>query len=277
MSLKKKIKITSVRVYLNNLAYISPRRAGDWAIKLFSLPQKGRLTEDDKAYLQSATESVFYFQDVKIQTYKWQGGEKTVLLVHGWESNSARWQWLIPYLKAENYTIIALDAPAHGASGSPYFNAFLYAEMIAKVIKETQPSAVIGHSVGAYASIVAASKTPENAIEKLIIMAAPCNLRHIFDKFFRILKLNTRVQKSYYKTFYRILGKTVDEVTALHFIPKIKAKGLLIYDKKDDIVALDESFKIQAHWADSDIFVTDNLGHSLQNDIIYNKITAFLK
>ena len=277
MSFKKKIKIGAVRAYLNNLAQISPRRAGDLALKLFSSPQKGRLTEEDSSFLSFAEHFTDTVNGINIQTYTWRGGDKTVLLVHGWESNSARWQWLIEYLKAENYTIVALDAPAHGGTGSQYFNAILYAEMIDKVIQRVQPFVVIGHSVGGFAAALAVSKTAFKDIEKLILVAAPCNLRHIFDKFFSVLKLNKKVQIGYYKAFEKIVGKTVDEVTVQHFIKNIAAKGYLIYDKMDDLVAIQEGIDIKKHWNDTEMFTTEGFGHSLQHENIYKKIIEFLK
>ena len=50
-------------------------------------------------------------------TYRWLGKKETILLAHGWESNSFRWKDLIVKLDtALDYNVIALDAPAHGRS-----------------------------------------------------------------------------------------------------------------------------------------------------------------
>lgn len=277
MSFKKAIKIAAVRVYLNNLAQISMRKAGEAAIKLFALPQKGRLTADDSTFLNTSEKHIDHAAGFPVQTYKWHGGDKTVLLVHGWESNSARWKWLIEYLKAENYTIVALDAPAHGATGSDYFSAILYADMINAVLKRVQPYAVVGHSVGGFATALAVSQSNVKSIQKLILVAAPCNLRYIFDKFFQVLKLNKKVQIGYYKAFERIVGKSVDKVTVQHFIPKIESKGYLIYDTQDDLVPISEGFNIKKHWNGAEIYTTEGLGHSLQHEDIYKKIIEFLK
>ena len=51
--------------------------------------------------------------------------------------------------KADN--IVALDAPAHGTSGSKIFNAVLYSKFIEVVCKEFKPSILMGHSVGGMA------------------------------------------------------------------------------------------------------------------------------
>ncbi len=277
MSFKKKMAIEVVGAYLNSLAHVSTPRAGKLAIKLFATPQKGRLTSEDSVYLDSAVKYVDKFNDIDIQTYTWQGGDKTVLLVHGWESNSARWQWLIPYLKAENYTIVSLDAPAHGASGSKYFSAALYADMIEKVVNRVQPFAVIGHSVGGFSAAFSLFKMENSNIEKLILVAAPSNLRQIFDKFFTVLKLNKKVRAAYYIEFQRYFGKSVDEVTIEHFMGKISAKGFLIYDKMDDLVSINDAYALENKWKGSKKLITEGLGHSLQHEEIYEAIVGFLK
>lgn len=276
MSFKKKMAIGVVGAYLNSLAHISPLRAGKLAIKLFASPQKGRLTPEDSIYLTTAKAHVDKYDDVAIQTYTWQGGDKTVLLVHGWESNSARWQWLIDYLKAENFTIVALDAPAHGASGSPYFSAALYAKMIQKVVERVQPNAVIGHSVGGFSVAYSVYQMTDTPIEKMILVAAPSNLRQIFDKYFDVLKLNKKVRANYYIEFERYFGKSVDEVTIEHFVSRIETEGLLIYDKHDDIVAVQDATKIKTQWNNAEMMITEGLGHSLQHKEVYEAIIRFL-
>ena len=69
-------------------------------------------------------------------TYYWEGNNKTILLAHGWESNSFRWKNLITELQRYGYSIVALDAPAHGDSGSKMFNAILYSEFINMLLKD---------------------------------------------------------------------------------------------------------------------------------------------
>ena len=71
--------------------------------------------------------------------------------MHGWESNSGRWKNIIQRLQQEQYNIVALDAPAHGASGSSSFNAILYSKFITVVSKNFKPNFFIGHSVGGMA------------------------------------------------------------------------------------------------------------------------------
>src|SRR5690606_34599252 len=104
-----------------------------------STPRKGKLNDEETDYLKSAAQKTIIYETISIKTYCWSGKKDTVLLVHGWESNAFRWKDLIEILKAADYNIIALDAPAHGDSGSKIFNAVLYSECINMVIRHFKP------------------------------------------------------------------------------------------------------------------------------------------
>ncbi len=139
--------------YLNVLSYVSANYAANKALHLFSTPRKGSLKKMHQEFLNTAVKEVLYYDDLPIATYNWEGEKQTILLVHGWESNSARWKKKIKHFISNGFNIIALDAPAHGGSGSKVFNALLYSEFINIVVKRFNPKIVIGHSVGGMASV----------------------------------------------------------------------------------------------------------------------------
>src|SRR6056300_562050 len=84
---------------INSIAFFCPAYAGQIAVKLFSTPRKGKLEPEQKNYLKSASQNTLHYKDLNIKTYHWKGTKETILLVHGWESNSARWKELIALLK----------------------------------------------------------------------------------------------------------------------------------------------------------------------------------
>jgi hypothetical protein len=112
-----KVQIAAVRVYLNSLSAFSEKKAGNITIRLFGSPRKGLLLGADTEFLKSAKWETLQLNGHNIQTYHWAGTGARVLLAHGWESNSARWKPLISLLQAQNYDIVAMDAPRHGATG----------------------------------------------------------------------------------------------------------------------------------------------------------------
>ncbi len=115
---------------INVIGLFSKKSAARLALYLFTTPRRGRLTEKQYDFLGTSFREELTVNSIPVMTYRWLGKGKTILLAHGWESNAARWQYLIEPLRKLDYNIIALDAPAHGKSGSKRFNAVLYADFI---------------------------------------------------------------------------------------------------------------------------------------------------
>jgi len=79
-----------LRRLLNGTARVYRRGAGKMAYYFLTNPR--RLADDpgtDK-FLQEAEQSDFVFGDQNIHCYHWPGTGPSVLLLHGWESSSAR-------------------------------------------------------------------------------------------------------------------------------------------------------------------------------------------
>ena len=269
--------ITTLRIGLNTLSYFSKEKAGEEGFKIFSKPRKGKLTEENKSFLDTALKEGFAYNHLDIQTYFWKGdSEKKILLVHGWESNSARWKPLIQHLQNKKFTIIALDAPAHGASGSDYFDVILYAEMVNVVAQKFQPAIILGHSAGGYATSFFYNKYRPDFVKKMVLLSPVSDNRVIFNLFFNYLGTTKRVVDGFYAYFKKKYGDPENLVVS-EFSKDFSVKALIIHDKKDDVVPFEQSEKINASWKNSELFLTENLGHSLRNEIVYKKVLDFIE
>ena len=100
------------------------------------------------------------------ETYNWDGEKETVLLLHGWESNSFRWRNLIGHLKREGYRVLAFDAPAHGHSSGSLFNVIRYTECTQTIVSRYNPDYIIGHSVGGMTAVYHQYRFPGNSLKK---------------------------------------------------------------------------------------------------------------
>ncbi|RZJ67534.1 MAG: alpha/beta hydrolase [Flavobacterium sp.] len=192
----------SIGLYINVLSYINPKKATRLAYKFFSEPREGRLLKDSlPAVLQDAQAEMITHNDAIFQVYTWPGNETKVLLVHGWESNTSRWEDFMPYLKRSGCTIIAIDAPGHGLSSGNEFNIPRYGEFISVVADKVKPQYLIGHSLGGATALYYQSHHPDNSIEKLVILGAPCDLSTIVTNYIGMLGLNDRVFRLMEKHF----------------------------------------------------------------------------
>ncbi len=275
--LKQKIKVSLLRNYINTLAYFSETKAGEMTSKLFFTPRKGKLTDDNRQTLSSATWETLMLRDMKIQTYHWAGDKPTILLAHGWESNAARWQQLIKKLRKQGFHVVALDAPAHGESGSPYFNAFLYSEMIDVVVEHYKPAAIVGHSVGGFSTAYYAAHNLTPSVKRLVLMASPSELNNIFDMFLDFFKVNKRVRRGFYQNLEDRFGKPIEYFSIKDRAKSLTVKGLVIHDKDDDICRFTDGEHIHANWKGSEFIATEGYGHRLLDDKIQRAVVDYLK
>jgi pimeloyl-ACP methyl ester carboxylesterase len=271
------IILFSIRNYLNILTFFNFKKGGQKAFEVFSKPRKERLSEEQKIYLASAKQEVLYFENTAIQTYFWQGIKPTILLLHGWESNAARWQPLITLLQKNQYNIVALDAPAHGASGNAFFNPILYANMVHEVVKKHQPVAIVGHSLGGYTAAYFLRFFEHPSVSKAILLAAVSDNSVIFDTYLRFIKANKRIRNAFYGYVTDKLGGSPSDLTAANFAKQFTEKALIIHDEGDELIPFSDGEKIHAAWENSLFFPTEYLGHRLRDKKVDTLILEFIE
>jgi len=268
----------SLGLYINILSYIYPKKASWLAYKFFSHPRDGRLIKESLPdILKEAEAEMITHNDFLFQMYTWKGNDTKVLLMHGWESNASRWEQLIGYLKKSGCTIIAVDAPAHGLSSGAEFNIPQYAEFVDVVAQKVKPNYLIGHSLGGATAIFFQSHYPNDYIQKMVVLGAPCDLATILKNYVGMLSLNSNVFQLLEKHFFEHFRIKTHEFSGSIFVSNIKkVKGLIAHDLHDTVVSFKEAKKIAAAWPEAKFITTNGLGHSLHGDALYNSIYSFL-
>jgi len=262
--------------FINGLGFFSKQKAASLALRLFTTPMKGFIKKDQLEFLGSAFQEEFEYNSLPITTYRWPGNDKTILLAHGWESNSARWEKLIYQLKAKNYNIIALDAPAHGNSGGKRFTAVLYSEFINVVIQRFHPEIIVAHSVGGMATIFAFEKYKFTSVEKLVLIGSPSEFKGILDRYTKLLKINKRVSTQLESLIQKRFNKLPSEFSTANSIRNITIEGLIIHDETDQVIPFQDALEIKKNFKNSKLISTKNMGHSLNNEKVHAQIKEFL-
>jgi len=272
----EKLLIRFIGASINTIGLFAPKAAASYAIKLFSTPRKGRLTDQQIPVIESAFYDALTLNDHTIATYRWVGTNKTILLAHGWESNATRWHDLIKLLKAQNHTIVALDAPAHGKSGSTEFNAILYAEFINHVIKKYQPEIIIGHSVGGLSTIFCMHQNVSQSVDKLVMLGSPAHFRGVFKRYIDMMNYNQRIEQATSELIKERFGHYPDYYTIEQFADKIICDTLIIHDKNDPVIPFDDAILLHHHIKGSELFASENSDHSLKDKSVNEKLLHFI-
>ncbi|MGL2967540.1 alpha/beta hydrolase [Flavobacterium sp. XGLA_31] len=264
-------------LYLNCLSFVNAEKAKSKAYKLFSTPRKGRLKKERMPKtLLFTTRETFEYEGEKIQTYLWQGDEKIILLVHGWESNASRWKKLLTHLKPLGHTIIAIDGPAHGLSDGTEFNTPKYAEFIHILTQKYQPHIVIGHSVGGVTLAYYLNKFKNPHIQKAVLLGAPSDFQIISNNFVALLSLNDRLKNLLETHCKERFNISVQEFSGHKFAENFHQKAFIAHDINDPVVKIDEGRKYAKAWKNATYIETQGLGHSMHDTVLYQKITDFI-
>ncbi len=263
--------------YIQFLFFFSKKKALNKAFILFCTPRKGKILPEQENFLEEAEDEIVLVDDLQIQTYRWSNLGETILMLHGWESNTHRWKNLIQKLHKKNYNVIAFDAPGHGNSSGKILNIPLYTTCVQKIVELYRPNHVLGHSVGGMTTIFHQYMYPSSEIEKLIVLAPPSELSRIMRTFQRTLNLTPKFMKALDQFFKDKFGYYFKEFSASDFAKKLTHKGLLIHDKHDDIAPYKEGHNISENWGGVQFITTENLGHSLAYDQVNEMILDFLK
>ena len=273
----EKYIIKLVGSYLNVLSFVSADYAANKALHLFSTPRKGKLNSKNEKFLNSAKKEILNYDGLDIATYHWKGNKATILLVHGWESNSARWKNKINQFISQGFDIVAVDAPAHGASGGKLFNALLYSEFINIVAKKHLPEVIIGHSIGGMSAIFFQQKHQLKSIKKIVLLGAPSEFESILKSYIKLLGYNKKIEQHLNKIILKRFGASPGDFSTSRFSENIETKSLIIHDVKDTIIPYSDAKLINKSLKNSTLISTKGLGHSLNNPTVIKNILEFIQ
>lgn len=277
--LKKKVLIKLFGNYINAYSYIDQEKAAQKALDLFSTPRKGKLSSQDVSYLEQYQFNTHSYKFGNIRSYYRAGTGPSILLCHGWESNSARWRWLIDYLdnSTPNLEIIMLDAPAHGATDGIFFDGDRYARSIKEVANYYKPQIIIGHSVGAFATSLYLHDYAENQPEKVALLAPPDEIAEVTENYFEMLSYNDRVRETFQEAVLTRFPKPLEYYTTSDFMKGLNMEGILIHDREDDIHPMSDAHSINQQWLSGQLYETTGYGHSLQSEEVYGYIVEMIE
>ncbi|WP_405292515.1 alpha/beta fold hydrolase [Algibacter sp. Ld11] len=261
---------------INSIGLLAPKYAAHLSMTLFSSPKKGKTNEKQANYLKGANQDEVICKDITIKTYQWTGKKDTVLLAHGWESNTYRWKDLIELLRAKDYNVVALDAPAHGSSGGKLFNALIYSECIHAVAKKFNASVIIGHSVGGMATAFGNYNYPLPHVKKLVLLGAPADFTGVFSRYIDMMGYNNRTSKAMGKYVLKRFNHLPEYFDAAKFTSNFEEKGLIVHDKKDRIIPYKDGLKFKQNYANAEFVSTKGFGHGLKSELVYDHILDFL-
>lgn len=257
--------------------YVQPQSVGRLLMGWFTIPRTEKAFAFPEGFQRAVRRtSIELDNGEEVAFYDWGGEGRKVLLLHGWESNASRWQSLGSELLKEGYAPVAIDGPAHGRSSGRKFTVLEYSRWLETVIQRVQPYAVVGHSAGGMAILVAGQRL-STAVQKAVIKGTPAGLESLFHYFRRLVRLGDRSFQIFEQEFEREFGKSYRAFSALDYMQHGMPKGLILHDRGDEVIPEREAIAIAEQWENAELEWTEGLGHSQKSPVVYQRIIQFLK
>jgi pimeloyl-ACP methyl ester carboxylesterase len=230
-----------------------------WAERLFLTPPPHRRTRREQKVL---SQGVFRHVDsggCRLATWRWGEGPP-VLLVHGWGGHAGRLNRFVAPLVEAGFSVVAFDAPGHGASRARSCSVQDFIRAVSAVADDCGPLAgFIGHSLGAAAGILALRNGVRTAAA--VLLAPPANPEELAGKFANICRMPGPVRDSMKVRIAARNGVAWENLRLFEPAPRAPAPLLIFHDHGDHKVPARNARLLAAAWPGSSLIMTRGLGH----------------
>jgi dipeptidyl aminopeptidase/acylaminoacyl peptidase len=177
-----------------------------------------------------------------------------LVVMHGWGGNAQMMLPLAAPLQAAGYALLLLDARCHGQSdGDSFASLPRFAEDIEAGLRwlaaqpEVDPQAlgIVGHSVGAGAALLAASRQP--TVRAVVSLAAFAHPATMMRRWLATLHIPYWPLGAYILAYVqRVIGHRFDAIAPCRTIARIACPVLLVHGLADETVPVAEARQIHA-------------------------------
>ena len=177
-----------------------------------------------------------------------------LVIVHGWGSNADLMLPLAPALHAAGLALLFIDTRCHGASDDePFTSLPRFAEDTVHAVDwlaaqpDIAPSriALLGHSVGAGAVLLAATWRPQ--IAAVVSLAAFAHPADMMQRWMAEQNLPDAVIGPYILQYVqRTIGHRFDAIAPLTTLPQLRCPVLLMHGEHDTTVPVEDAHRLLA-------------------------------
>jgi hypothetical protein len=179
--------------------------------------------------------------------YQWGGDDPSVLAVHGWGTDSTTMAAVVDVAVAHGESVIAFDAPGHGASHGSQSTLGEYVEAVCAVLQRF-PSIqiVVAHSLSAIAAVAAIARSEPRGVRSVLMLAPVCALPGVLDRWTAQQRLPTGVAELIAEELHRRDGVPIShwDITTLGLDATVRV--CVLHDPQDQSIPVSDALQIAA-------------------------------
>jgi pimeloyl-ACP methyl ester carboxylesterase len=220
------------------------------------------------------------FEEASLTLYRWPAPEDAprVLLTHGWGGWALQMAPLAEGLARAGFAPIAVDQPAHGRSAGWSSTLAQFARALDYLAAKAGPvQAVVGHSMGGSAALFAASRGLRSA--GVVTLGSPASLVQVtrdYAQAFGLAEATRRAMVAHIESREAIV---FEQMEPGHVAPRIPQPCLVVHDRDDLTVPVEEAKAWAAGLGNSRLMLTSGLGHRrlLQDPEVVTEVVGFVR
>jgi Serine aminopeptidase, S33 len=246
------------RAGLGALSAVAPALAARAAERMFVTPPHHAAPRRERAALSQAEALVVRAGGRTLRAWRFGEGP-AVLLVHGWGGRGGQLAGFAPALGAAGLAAVAFDGPAHGASPGRTASVPELADAVAAVARAVGARAAIGHSVGAAAVGLAASRGL--GLDAAVFLAPPRTPWRFLDAFCAALGIPPAVADRVGRRLEARVGVPRGKLDLAAAGARAGVPVLVAHDEGDAEVPVADGAAVAAGWDGAALLRTRGLGH----------------
>lgn len=265
---------------LHQLERWAPPVAAELAYSMWLSPgRRKRLHRAEELVMAQARSTTLRVGSATVPVYAWGDGEKPVLLVHGWRGRAAELTEFVRELRSDERTVIAFDAPSHGAASRGKADIRVFARIIQQLHEQFGDfEAIIAHSFGSPAATLALRQGATAG--RLVSIGGVAEMDYLADHFGRTLQLRPSTIAGLRRRVERRRFADVPDVwTSLSSTAHpVEIPLLIVHDADDPVVEVTQAHALaEAHPASTSL-ISQGLGHTriLRDDEVLNAVAEFI-
>ncbi len=253
-----------IKPILKAIQFISPSITARLIYAQISKPRRHTSKSSENKVLDAAKQYKVKFKKFDIQCYEWGKVEgKTILLIHGWEGQTANFTYIIPTLVSLGYRVISYDAQSHGKSSIGKTHMFDYSNFLIEKFPSLLPSHIITHSFGSVSAAMALIENKKHIIDSWMMITTPHTFKSKLKRTSRHFGLSQSVIDKVGGFVEKDVKKDIDELDMVSYCKKLKQvkKAIILHSKSDRILPIAWSRSVSKAFADCNLYELENLGH----------------
>lgn len=191
-----------------------------------------------------------------------------VVALHGWGSSAADLLPIAAPLRDLGAHLLFLDARGHGRSDPVDFMSMpRFAEDVESAVAwlaarpdvDTARIALLGHSVGAGACLLAASR--DHRIAAVVSVASMAHPAEVMRRMLRRRGLPAFVARPLLQTVERTIGHRFDDFAPIRTVGKVQVPVLIMHGNRDARVPVADAHRLAAAGPSAELLAVPGAGH----------------